>query len=141
MIGFALAVHTLSQPNSLVVEKHRRIHVLTQQAREINTRTLCRKSRDENVQISDTEELKFLHINDHYKFLGKYGKCTQLGEQVCNKSSKVYLKWVSVIWSSNTSVLRKVQATDTFHLPALQYHMGKSDWTINKRKDIDRRTR
>ena len=99
------------------------------------------KTSDQNVQISDTEELKLLDTNDHYKFLGKYENSTQLEKQVCNESSKEYLKRVSVIWSSNISIPRKVHATKTFALPALQYHMWTSGWTINKLQDIDRRTR
>ena len=99
------------------------------------------KSGDENVQISDTEEPKLQVINDHYKLLGKYENSTQLEEQVCNESSKAYLKRESVIWSSNISIPSRVHATKTFALPALQYHMWTSDWTVNKPKDIDRRTR
>ena len=99
------------------------------------------KSSDGNAQVSDTEELKLLDINDHYTFLGRYENSTELEEQVCNESSKEYLKRVPVIWSSNISIPRKVHVTKTFALPSLRYHTWTSDWTINKLKDIDRRTR
>ncbi|KXJ15567.1 hypothetical protein AC249_AIPGENE10323 [Exaiptasia diaphana] len=81
------------------------------------------------------------NANDHYKFLGKYENSIQLEEQVRDEASKEYLKRVSVIWTSNISIPRKVHATKVFALPSLQYHMWTSDWTINQLKEIDRRTR
>ena len=85
--------------------------------------------------------MRVLDSNDYYKFLGKCENSTQLEEQVQNESSKEYLKRVSIIWSSNISLPRKIHATKTFALPAIQYHMWTSDWSINSLKDIDRRTR
>ena len=38
------------------------------------------KLSNENVQLSDTEELKVLNTNDHYKFLGKFENAAQLEE-------------------------------------------------------------
>ena len=36
------------------------------------------QTNEENVSISDTEELKILDTDDHYKFLGKYENSVQL---------------------------------------------------------------
>ena len=99
------------------------------------------QTNEENVSISDTEELKILGTDDHYKFLGKYENPVQLEQQVCYKATSEYLNHLSVIWSSNISIPRKVLATKTFALPTLQYHMWTTDWTVIQLKDIDRRTR
>ena len=56
---------------------------------------------EENISITDTEELKILGTDDHYKFLGKCENSVQLEQQVCNEASSEYLKRLSVIWSSN----------------------------------------
>ena len=80
-------------------------------------------------------------IAKNYKFLRKYDNETQLEEQVRNEASKEYLKRIPVIWTNDISIPRKVYATKTFALPALQYHMWTSDWPVNQLKEIDRRTR
>ena len=99
------------------------------------------QTNQENVSISDTEKLKILDTDDHYKFLGKYENSVQLEQQVCNEATSEYLKRLSVIWSSNISIPRKVLATKTFALPTLQYHTWTTDRTVIQLKDIDRRTR
>ena len=96
---------------------------------------------EENVSITDTEELKILDTDDHYKFLGKYENSVQVEQQVCNEATSEYLKRLPVIWSRNISIPKKVLATKTFALPTLQYHMWTTDWTVIQLKDIDRRTR
>ena len=78
---------------------------------------------EENVSITDTEELKILDTDDHYKFLGKYENSVKLEQQVCDDATSEYLKRLSVIWSGNISIPRKVLATKAFALPTLQYHM------------------
>ena len=47
------------------------------------------QTNEENVSISDTEELKILDTDDHYKFLGKYENSVQLEQQVCNEATIV----------------------------------------------------
>ena len=89
------------------------------------------QTSEEHVSISDTEELKILDTDDHYKFLAKYENAVQLEQQVCNEATSEYLnKRLSVIWSSNISTPRKVHATKTFALPTLQYHMWTTDWIV-----------
>jgi len=46
------------------------------------------KASEENVQLSDSDQLKILTANDHYKFLGKYENSMELEELVCNEASK-----------------------------------------------------
>ena len=58
-----------------------------------------------------------------------------------SEATSEYLKRLSVIWSSNISIPRKVLATKTFVVTTLQYHMWTTDWTVIQLKDIDRRTR
>ena len=96
---------------------------------------------EENVSITDTEELEILDTDDHYKFLGKYENSVHLEQQVCNEATSEYLTRLSVIRSSNISIPRKVLATKTFVLPTVQYHMWTTDCTVIQLKDIDRRTR
>ena len=56
---------------------------------------------EENVSITDTEELKILDIDDHYKFFGKYENSVQLEQQVCNEATSEYLKRVDNRLDSN----------------------------------------
>ena len=58
------------------------------------------------TSISDTEELKILDTDDHYKFLGKHENSVQLEQPVCKEAASQYLKRLSVIWSSNISIPR-----------------------------------
>ena len=77
------------------------------------------QTNQENVPISDTEELKILDTDDHYKFLGKYENSVQREEQFRNEPTSEYLKRLSVIWSSNITIPRKVVSIKTFALPTL----------------------
>ena len=58
------------------------------------TNKACGKlqTNEENGSISDTEELKILDTDDHYKFLRKYENSAQLEQQVCNEATNEYLQ-------------------------------------------------
>ena len=94
-----------------------------------------------NVSLNNDEQLRTLDKNDKYKFLGKYENSTQLDDIVCEEVSEEFLKRLTVIWSSNISIPRKVKASNTFALPMIQYHMWSSDWPINTLKQLDRECR
>ena len=82
-----------------------------------------------------------LNETDQYKFLGKYKNATQLEEQVYTDMGEEYIKRLSVIWTSNISVPRKIRATNTFAESLLQYHMWTAKRKINDLKDADKTTR
>ncbi|XP_020907425.2 uncharacterized protein LOC110245482 [Exaiptasia diaphana] len=95
----------------------------------------------QDTNLSANEKLKMLDETDTYKFLGKFENSKQLEDQVFEETSREYLKRLSVIWTSNISIPRKIRGTNTFALPVLQYQMWTGDWTIDGLKTLDRRTR
>ncbi|XP_068675406.1 uncharacterized protein [Montipora capricornis] len=97
-------------------------------------------------QVRDCRNFRFVSVNvlqdkDHYKFLGKLENAAQLDDEVFDQVNKEYLKRLSVIWSSNISMPRKIKATNTFALPVIQYHMWTVDWRLNDLRQLDRETR
>ena len=89
-------------------------------------------------KISDTEVLKILDTDVHYKFFGKY----ETGSNKSNKSVMKQLVNISNVYLLfDQAIPRIALATKTFALPTLQYHMWATDWTVIQLKDIDRRTR
>ena len=93
------------------------------------------------MSLNNDEQLRTLDKNDKYKFLGKCENSTQLDDIVCEEVSEEFLKRLTVIWSSNISIPRKVKASNTFALPVIQYNMWSSDWPINALKQLDRECR
>ena len=81
-----------------------------------------------------------LNETDQYKFVGKYENATHLEEQVHTDVSEEYIKRLSVIWTSNISVPRKMRATNPFALSLLQYHMWTANWKISDLKEDERTT-
>ena len=81
-----------------------------------------------NINLSENEELKMQNETDQYKFLGKHESATQLEKQVHTDVSEEYIKRLSVIWTSNSSVPRKIRATNTFALTLSQCHIWTANW-------------
>ena len=79
--------------------------------------------------------------NDHYKFLGTVENSKQLDELITQTLSQEYIRRLSVIWTSNISIPRKIRATNTFAIPLLQYSFWTCTWTLEKLKQLDRKTR
>jgi len=94
-----------------------------------------------NINLNESEELKMLEETDQYKFLGKHENSAHLEQQVYSNTSEEYIKRLSVIWTSNISIPRKIRATNTFALSLLQYQMWTANWLINELKELDRLTR
>ena len=94
-----------------------------------------------NISLSENAELKMLNETDQYKLLGKYENAPQLEELVYTDVSEQYIKCLSVIWTSNISVSRKIRATHTFAPSLLQCHMWTANCKINDLKEADRTTR
>ena len=60
---------------------------------------------------------------------------------VLNCAAEVYLKRVSVIWSSPLSDHNRITATNQFALLVLAYLMGTQKWLIVDLQQLDRETR
>ena len=60
---------------------------------------------------------------------------------VLNCAAEVYLKRVSVIWSSPLSDHNRITATNQFALPVLAYLMRSQKWPIADLQQLDRETR
>ena len=95
----------------------------------------------ENLILNENASINVLQHKDYYKFLGKLENAAQLDDEVFDQVNKEYLKRLSVIWSSNISMPRKIKVTNTFALPVIQYHMWTVDWRLNDLRQLDRETR
>ena len=60
---------------------------------------------------------------------------------VLNWAAEVYLKKVSVIWSSPLSDHNRITATNQFALPVLAYLMRTQNWPIADLQQLNRETR
>ena len=54
----------------------------------------------------------------------------QLDDIFCEEVSEEFLKRLTVTWSNNISIPRRVKASNTFVLPVILYHIWSSDWPI-----------
>ena len=83
-----------------------------------------------------------LKDGEQYKFLGVQENLKQEDKLVLNRAAEIYLKRVSVIWSSPLSDHNpRVTATNQFALPVLTYLMRTQKWPIADLQQLDRETR
>ena len=94
-----------------------------------------------NLTVSKEESIQIMSKDDHYKFLGTVENSKQLDELITQTLSQEYIRRLSVIWTSNISIPRKIRATNTFAIPLLQYSFWTFTWTLEKLKQLDRKTR
>ena len=94
-----------------------------------------------NLTVSKEESIQIMSKDDHYKFLGTVENSKQLDELITQTLSQEYIRRLSVIWTSNISIPRKIRATNTFAIPLLQYSFWTCTWTLEKLKQLDRKTR
>ena len=94
-----------------------------------------------NLTVSKEESIQIMSKDDHYKFLGTVENSKQLYELITQTLSQEYIRRLSVIWTSNISIPRKIKATNTFAIPLLQYSFWTCTWTLEKLKQLDRKTR
>ena len=87
-----------------------------------------------NLTVSKEESIKIMSKDDHYKFLGTVENGKQLDELITQTLSQEYYCRLSVIWTSNISIPRKIKATNTFAIPLLQYSFWTCTWTLEKLK-------
>ena len=105
---------------------------------EVNRRKL---TEGENLTVSKEESIHIMSKDDHYKFLGTVENSKQLDEVITQTLSQEYICRLSVIWTSNISISRKIRATNTFAIPLLQYSFWTCTWTLETLKQLDRKTR
>ena len=94
-----------------------------------------------NLTVSKEESIQIMSKDDHYKFLGTVENSKQLSELITQTLSQEYIRRLSVIWTSNISIPRKIRATNTFAIPLLQYSFWTCTWTLEKLKQLDHKTR
>ena len=94
-----------------------------------------------NLTVSEEESIQIMSKDDHYKFLGMVKNSKQLDELIMQTLSQEYIRRLSVIWTSNISIPRKIRATNTFAIPLLQYSFWTCTWTLEKLKQLDCKTR
>ena len=94
-----------------------------------------------NLTVSKEESIQIMSKDDHYKFLGTVENSKQLNKLITQTLSQEYIRRLSVIWTSNISIPRKIRATNTFAIPPLQYSFWTCTWTLEKLKQLDRKTR
>ena len=94
-----------------------------------------------NLTVSKEESIQIMSKDDHYKFLGMVENSKQLDELIRQTLSQEYICRLLVIWTSNISIPRKIRAMNTFAIPPLQYSFWTCTWTLEKLKQLDRKTR
>ena len=94
-----------------------------------------------NLTVTKEESIQIMSKDDHYKFLGTVENSKQLDELITQTLSQEYIHRLLVIWTSNISIPRKIKATNTFAIPLLQYSFWTCTWTLEKLKQLDRKTR
>ena len=75
------------------------------------------------VKLDESAVIARLKDGEQYKFLGVQENLKQEDNLVLNCAAEVYLKRVSVIWSSPLSDHNRITATNQFALPVLAYLM------------------
>ena len=94
-----------------------------------------------NLTVSKEESIQIMSKDDHYKFLGTVENSKQLDELITQTLSQEYIRRLLLIWTSNISIPRKIRAMNTFAIPLLQYSFWTCTWTLEKLKQLDRKTR
>ena len=84
------------------------------------------------ARLKDGEQYKFLEVQENLK---------QEDNLVLNCDAEIYLKRVSVIWSSPLSDHNRITATNQFALPVPAYLMRTQKWPIADLQQLDRETR
>ena len=90
---------------------------------------------DESTVITSLKE------GTQYKFLGVLENLKQDDQLALKVASKVFLRRMSVIWSSPLSDFNRVIASNQFALPVMSYLIWTQNWPITELKRIDREAR
>ena len=93
------------------------------------------------LQLYHTTPIRAVQEDQPYKLLGTKEHALQDSRLMREETAKEFLQRAWLIWSSPLSDKHKVQATATFALPALTYHMPIIHWPVNDLKELDRMLR
>ena len=94
-------------------------------------------SRD-GMWLGESEMIESLSEDSNYKFLGVPENVKQEDGLALEVAAKVYLKHLSVIWSSPQSDYNGVIATNQFALPMMEYLMWKQTWPLDELQRLNR---
>ena len=93
------------------------------------------------TKLNQSSVVESLKPGTSYKFLGVQETVTQDEKLALECAAKVYLKRLSVIWSSPLSDINRVRASSQYAMPVLTYLMWTQHWPITELRVIDREAR
>ena len=93
------------------------------------------------VELDEEEVIKHLEDGTRYKFLGVLEDIPLDDKMFLGCAAKVYLKRLSVIWSSPLSDENRLIASNQFALQILSYLMWTQRWPLTELRSIDREVR
>ena len=94
-----------------------------------------------DMKLDESAVIARLKDGEQCKFVGVQENLKQEDKLVLNCAAEVYLKRVSVIWSSPLSDHNMITATNQFALPVLAYLMRTQNWPIADLQQLGRETR
>ena len=93
------------------------------------------------MKLDQSSVVESLKPGTSYKFLGVQETVTQDEKLSLECAAKVYLRRLSVIWSSSLSDINRVRASNQYAMPVLIYLMWTQHWPITELRVIDREAR
>ena len=93
------------------------------------------------TKLDQSSVVESLKPGTSYKFLGVQETVTQDEKLALECAAKVYLKRLSVKWSSPLSDINRVRASNQYTMPVLTYLMWTQHWPITELRVIDREAR
>ena len=87
---------------------------------------------ESGMGMDETTTITALGEGKHYKFLGVLENVRQDERLALACAAKEYLRRISIIWSSPLSDCNRVQATNQYALPVLQYLMWTKHWSLSE---------
>ena len=91
--------------------------------------------------IDERSAIECLKDGELYKFLGVLEDVKQEEKQSLQCAAKIYLRRMSVIWTSPLSDYNRVVASNQFALPILAYLMWIFHWSLTDLRNLDREAR
>ena len=93
------------------------------------------------TKLDQSSVVESLNPGTSYNFLEVQETVTQDEKLALECAAKVYLRRLSVIWSSSLSDFNRVRASNHFAMPVLTYLMWTQHWPITELRAIDREVR
>ena len=94
-----------------------------------------------DAKVDEEKVIKHLEEGTTYKFLGVLESVNQEDKLTLECAAKIYLRRMSVIWSSPLSDENRVRASNQFALPVLSYLMWTQTWPLAELRRVDREAR